>query len=460
MNIKHHTPWSRLLAALFILLLPLLALPLRAGEATPGLLGIAYGDSVMKKPDGSATFNQADNRAAAWPSGNDYALSLRGLLTAPVTGQVTLRIETSQPARLWFDGHQILVVASGVGSATVDCRAGEARPIMLEYVQTKPPALLRLTWQLPERAFEAIPASALSHDDSDLAALEAAGVKPAVTTLLEVANPDPAQRATLSVLRSSDDLVVRAAIPSVPAFVCDAWCYEGDMKFVSCRDLGGGRLELRHRLTATPGVLVVTDVTPGADTVDFRARLEREDGADGPWPEQPVVPNLCWQLKRSPAFASRPDPYPQFVARCFIFTAQGRVFLDQTDRQKIPALPTDDPRNNPPWIELYGTADQPPMHSEPGDWADYSADRFTLPIVGAVSRDGKYLAAIAGPSAATLCQAWHDCMHIDMPWGSSGQRTWRLKIYAMANDPAKLLQAVSRDFPEIPAQGSNPTNRE
>jgi len=30
----------------------------------------------------------------------------------------------------------------------------------------------------------------------------------------------------------------------------------------------------------------------------------------------------------------------------------------------------------------------------------------------------------------------------------AGQPRWRLKVYAMENDPAKLLQVVGRDFPE------------
>jgi hypothetical protein len=81
-------------------------------------------------------------------------------------------------------------------------------------------------------------------------------------------------------------------------------------------------------------------------------------------------------------------------------------------------------------------------------WADFSADRFSIPVVGTVSRDGKYLAAIATGAAASLCQAWHDCMHLNSNWGGPDGRTWRLKVYVMENDPAKLLAAVARDFSE------------
>jgi hypothetical protein len=115
--------------------------------------------------------------------------------------------------------------------------------------------------------------------------------------------------------------------------------------------------------------------------------------------------------------------------------------------------PADDPRNNPPWVQIYGPADKPPMRSAPTAWADFSADRFQVPVVGVVSRDGSHLAAIATPTAGTLCQAWHDCMHINSGWETTaGGRIWRFKIYAMENNATKLLDAVDRDFPELGKQ--------
>lgn len=419
-----------------------------AVEPLPGLPGVVYGDPAMTRPAGSLTMTRLDSDVAEWPTDNDWGLRLRGRLTTPVSGRVTLLVETSQRVRLWVAGRKILDVDGEGGSADVECRAGIPLPVILEYAQSARPSRLRVTWRLPGRPAEPIPAAALSHDQSDLAAIEATGVKPFRETLLEVANPDPARLASLRVWRAQNELLVRAAFPDVPGFACDSWCYEGGLEFVVCRDLGGGRLELRHRLTASPDVLVITEVAPEGGAVEFRARLEREDGKAGPLPESPIFPNLCWQLKNAPAFASRPDPYPAFISRCFIFTEKGRVFLDHTIRRKIPVQPADDPRNKPPWVQIYGPASEPPRRSPAGAWADYSADRFTWPVVGAVSRDGKYLAAIASGSAVSLCQAWHDCMHINSSWGPPEGRTWRLKIYAMENDPAKLLAAVAKDFPE------------
>jgi len=125
-------------------------------------------------------------------------------------------------------------------------------------------------------------------------------------------------------------------------------------------------------------------------------------------------------------------------------------------RRKIPVQPADDPRNNPPWVQIYGPAWEPPQRAGPNSWSDYSPDRFTCSVIGTVSRDRKHLAAIATGSADTMCQAWHDCMHINSRWEPVGappsKQTWRLKIYLMLNDPALLLRKVAADFPEIRGQ--------
>ena len=74
-----------------------------------------------------------------------------------------------------------------------------------------------------------------------------------------------------------------------------------------------------------------------------------------------------------------------------------------------------------------------------------------MPVIGAVSRDGKYLAALANDSATVMAQAWHDCMHNNPQWlpadALPSRRVWRLKVYAMENRPDALLKRVARDFP-------------
>jgi dienelactone hydrolase len=160
---------------------------------------------------------------------------------------------------------------------------------------------------------------------------------------------------------------------------------------------------------------------------------------------------LCWQLKRAPAFASGLEPYPEFIKRCFIFTSQGKTFLDKADRQNIPRFSDSDPYNNPPWVQMYVGEWQPIPKITKETWADYSRTQYATTLIGAVSRDKKYLAAIANDSAPLMCQAWHDCMHNNSAWLPKNvpieKRTWRLKIYAMENDEQALLSRVATDFP-------------
>jgi hypothetical protein len=268
------------------------------------------------------------------------------------------------------------------------------------------------------------------------------------------ANPDPRRLATLGVWQRGTELLVAATFPDLPDFTCDAWCYEGALDFLDARPQDGGRLVLRHRFRELPQVLLVTTVTPEPGAVEFlaRAELDREKKAGDKLPAQVPTPNLCWQLRRAPAFASAPNPYPEFIRRCFLFTEKGRTFLDRTTRRKIPVRAADHPYNNPPWVQMYVDASRSVPQAGPGSWADYSPDRYVIPVIGAVSRDGKYLAALANGSAPMMAQAWHDCLHNNPPWlpadAPPEQMAWRLKVYVMANKPEDLLAQVRRDFPE------------
>jgi hypothetical protein len=277
------------------------------------------------------------------------------------------------------------------------------------------------------------------------------------TPLITANNPDPARFPTLSVwqdeslTRGQKLTMVAAAFPNVPGLVCDSWCYESELDFIEAKALTGGRLELRHRLRAAPQTLIVTTVSPEPGAVEFLARavLDKQRGTD--LPTNLLTPNLCWQLRRASSFKSKPDPYPEFIERCFIFTDKGRTFLDRTTRRKIPVRGDDDPYNNPPWVQMYVGTWQDIPKAGTNSWADYSPDRYTTRVIGTVSRDGKYLAALANDSATTMCQAWHDCLHNNPQWQPAdappGRRIWRLKIYALENNPDALLARVDKDFP-------------
>jgi hypothetical protein len=275
--------------------------------------------------------------------------------------------------------------------------------------------------------------------------------------LVTAKNPDPQKLPTLSVY--NDDkfsrgqvlTMVAATFPNVPDFTCDSWCYESAVDFLDARALDGGKVALRHRDRNPPHAIVVTTVTPEPGAVEFVARLEPGSGAAGKVPVNPQPLNLCWQLRHAAGFSSKPDPYPEFIKRCFIFTASGVTFLDETRRRPIPVRAADDRYNNPPWVQMYVGAWQDVPKTNSQGWADYSPDRYTALVIGAVSRDRSHLAALANDSADSLCQAWHDCMHNNPQWlpanAPAEKRVWRLKLYVMENDPAALMARVVKDFP-------------
>ena len=269
--------------------------------------------------------------------------------------------------------------------------------------------------------------------------------------IMTAANPDPSMLPTLGVWQRGKETLVSSTFPNVPDLTCDSWCYESPVDFIGARSLDGGGMALRHRVLEQPNVVLVTTVTPEPGAVEFVAQAELDKEADDGLPTNLLVPNLCWQLKRARAFASAPDPYPEFIKRCFLFTDKGRTFLDETIRRKIPCRAADDPYNNPPWVQMYVGVWQHVPQVRPDSWSDYSPDRYVTTVIGAVSRDGKYLAALANDSAILMAQAWHDCMHNNPRWlpadAPPAERIWRLKVYAMENDPEALLTRVGRDFP-------------
>ncbi|MBI3920123.1 MAG: hypothetical protein HY318_01800, partial [Armatimonadetes bacterium] len=181
-------------------------------------------------------------------------------------------------------------------------------------------------------------------------------------------NPNPQDLPALSVWQ--DEVfspgktltMVRTVFPQVPDFTCESWCYESALAFVDARGLDDGKLELRHRLNDAQGVLLITAITPEPDAVEFVARVELEKPGEGTLPANLPFVNLCWQLRRAPNFASAPDAYPEFIKRCFIFTAKGMTFLNKTNRRKIPCRPAEDQYNSPPWVQMYcGTWQQIPQ---------------------------------------------------------------------------------------------------
>lgn len=270
--------------------------------------------------------------------------------------------------------------------------------------------------------------------------------------ILEPLDSNPGVLPALGVWCTEDasQTFVSSSFPEPAGFTCDTWCYESKgIDFVSAQAMEQGKIQMRHSWCGHDAQ-IVTIVTPRLGMVEFLAYLEgNSSGEPVAAIEYPPL-NACWQLRNAPAFASKPDPYPEFIKRCFIFTDRGLTFLHETERFRIPVRPPDHTYNNPPWVQMYLPIWERLRRAGPDSWADYSTTRYIYPVIGAISRDGKYLTALANESSSTMCQAWHDCMHNNPNWlpaRSGAGKIWRLGIYVLRNDPDELLRRVASDFP-------------
>jgi hypothetical protein len=255
--------------------------------------------------------------------------------------------------------------------------------------------------------------------------------------------------------------------PSVPGLRLDACVYEPGEGFLKLNLLGvavpnDNQLVFRHAVKTIPGLIHETTFTAESGMVEATGRLTFDAHirpSDVRIPEQLPTPNLCWCFQKSPNFVAggsasppygeRPNQYPNWVQRCFIFTEQGQTFLDKTQRTKTDEVPADDPRNNPVWSQHYvGVWQKIGGEALP---VNTSQTRYVAPVIGAVSNDGKYLIGLASDSPRYIAQAWHTCLHHVPTWGPHSSapldRTWKMKLYAMQNEPIVLMAHVASDFP-------------
>lgn len=209
--------------------------------------------------------------------------------------------------------------------------------------------------------------------------------------------------------------------PSIPGYsnVFDLECYEcpRDLELLGHRVLDSGALELRHRRTSQPHLLIISELTPqpGKVQIVVRVEVDPEKGTHEILSEDLPHLNMCPTMVRVRGsfvlYAAYPNPFPEIVNRCFIFTDKGRTFLKDTVRRNMPRFSANDARNNPPWIQVYRPVWEPVREPSTGDtFYNNSPDRFTVPILGAISLDGKHLLALATDSANSVCQAWGPCL--------------------------------------------------
>lgn len=266
-------------------------------------------------------------------------------------------------------------------------------------------------------------------------------------------NPDPENLPSVSVHKvewtpGRTMTMVRVRAPNIPDFECDVWCYESPYEPGEAEVGPAGGVILRQKSTREDRHVAVTTVTPEPGAVLFEVVAEAKDEADAR--RAPGV-NPCWQLRRAKGFCSAGQPFPEFVARCFIFTDDGCVTMDKTDRFADTRKPAGHKVNNPPWVQVYIPVWRPHPGQPKAFWGN-STDRYVHPLLGCLSKDGEYLAAMGTDFNRHMGQGWHDCLHPNPVWGpydpEKRQISCRFKLYLRGNDPEVLLGEFAEDFPE------------
>ena len=198
--------------------------------------------------------------------------------------------------------------------------------------------------------------------------------------------------------------MVRIKAPDIPDFECDVWCYESALEPGLAEASPDGSVTLRQKSTRECRHTVTTRVIPAPGAVLFEVTADVIDADDA---RRLPTANPCWQMRRAAGFSSAGEPFPAFVARCFLFTDGGCMTMDKTERFPDTRRPPDDEKNTPPWVQVYLPVWRPHPGQPDAFWGN-STDRYIYPLLGCVSKDSKHLVAMGTDSNRTMGQGWHD----------------------------------------------------
>lgn len=190
---------------------------------------------------------------------------------------------------------------------------------------------------------------------------------------------------------------------------------------------GDGR-RLRLQTLVEPSVEVRHDIRAGDDEVEFRLELRNKgtEFVEARW-FQP-----CMRVDR---FCG--GTQSNYIAKSFIFTANGLTTLDHTRRTEE-ALYRGGQVYVPAGINLDDVNPRP-----------ISPDKPVNGLIGCFSADSQYLLATAWDETQELFQGVIVCLHNDPRVGGlkpGEAKKLRGKIYFMKNDAQALLRRYRRDF--------------
>ena len=244
--------------------------------------------------------------------------------------------------------------------------------------------------------------------------------------------------------------IARITVPSISDLVCDLWCYEDKFGAGEGHPQADGSMILKHHRADNSQIELTTHLVPSLDTVVSSIAVTGPD-EDGVQSVRRV--NACWQFRNSDSFGNREHFVRDFVNRCFVYTDKGFTRMTDTERFPDTRRPPDHEYNSPPWVQRY----VPIWKEHPGQpeasWG-VSTDRPVYSLVGAVSRDGRHLAAWGCYQCDGIGQGWHDCLHLlpDLSLDYDREKNRiasRSVFYFMENDPDKLLAKYRADFSPV-----------
>ena len=245
--------------------------------------------------------------------------------------------------------------------------------------------------------------------------------------------------------------MVAATFPNVPDFTCDSWCYESAVDFLDARALGGTGLNCvtATRTSHTPSLSPESHPNRAPSSSSRGSKMEK--GRPPDYRRTRHRSTSAGNCGERPAFASKPDPYPEFIKRCFIFTETGVVFLDKTTRRPIPVHRPTDPYNNRPGYRCMSAMGRTCRRRTRRAGRTTVRAATLATVIGGVPPTAGIWRHWPTIPPTTMCQAWHDCMHNNPLWlpakSPPDKQVWRLKLYVMENNPDALMARVVKDFP-------------
>jgi type II secretory pathway pseudopilin PulG len=149
----------------------------------PGLTGryyngTAFAGTPFQSNDSVVDFDWGRGSPDSSIGDDQFSIRWTGYLTAPETGNYSIRTSTDDGVRLWVDGVELITKwipqSPTYWTGTISLTAGQTVPLTMEYYEQGGGALARLAWAQPSAptTFNIIPASAMSTEPGCVTAAE------------------------------------------------------------------------------------------------------------------------------------------------------------------------------------------------------------------------------------------------------------------------------------------------